>query len=91
MKSLMMMRYECLLIVECYILYIVQSHPIDVIEAHCACNHPVYPPALKKLAKAATRQLNQMAFKDGDEDKNQDDNNKDNDNEDSDENDSINQ
>jgi hypothetical protein len=47
----MMMRYKCLLIVECYILYIVQSHPISVVEAH---HHPVHPPALNNLAKAAT-------------------------------------
>jgi hypothetical protein len=86
----MMMRYECLLIVECYILYIVQSHPINVVEAHHTCNCPVHPPALTKLAKAATCQLNQMAFEDGDEDKNQNDDNKDDDDEDLDENDSIN-
>jgi hypothetical protein len=66
-----MMRYECLLIVECYILYIVQSHPIDVVEAHRARNRPVHLPALNNLAKAATCQLNQMAFKDEDEDKNE--------------------
>jgi hypothetical protein len=71
MKSLMMMRYECLLIVECYILYIVQSHPIDVVKAHHACNHPVHLPALDNLAKAATCQLNQTAFEDEDEDKNE--------------------
>jgi hypothetical protein len=79
-----------LLIVEYYILYIVTSHPIDVVEAHCAHNRPVYPPALDNLVKAAIHQLNQTAFKDGDEDENQNDNNKDDDNEDSDKNNSIN-
>jgi hypothetical protein len=79
-----------LLIVKYYILYIVQSHPIDVVEAYRACNHPVHSPALDNLVKAATCQLNQMAFEDGDEDENQNDDNKDNDNEDLDENDSIN-
>jgi hypothetical protein len=66
----MMMRYECLLIVEWYILYIVQSHPINVIKAHHTHNCPVHSPALDNLAKAATCQLNQTAFKDKDEDKN---------------------
>lgn len=83
-----MMRYECSLIVEYCILYIVQSHPIDVVEAHRARNRPVHPPGLDNLAKAATRQFNQTAFEDQDEDENENDNDKDNqsDNENSDEN-----
>src|ERR1700678_640099 len=87
----MMTRYECLLIVEYYILYIFQSHPVDVVEAHRARNRPVRPPALDNLANATTRQLNQTAFKDPDEDEDENDNDKDNDNEDSDKNDPINQ
>ena len=85
----MMMRYEILLIAEYCILYIVQSCPTDVVEAHRARNRPVHPPALANLAKAAARQLNQTAFGDQDEDENENEGNKDNDDEDSDENDAI--
>jgi hypothetical protein len=74
-----MTRYEFLLIVEHYtILYVVQSHPVDAVEAHHARNRrPVRPPAWNNLANAATRQLNQTALKDRYEDKNENDNNKD--------------